>query len=288
MSYDRRVQVAISSKTDTIVFDERLNITAVIQRSLEDNAPDSCEVNIYNLSKDTRDFIGSVATTISVRLGYADYSGVVFTGDIMNVNHKHQGPEWITYIDCGDKAKILQVANMNKTYVKGTKLLDQLGDVAKAFDSDLELLGDVTYADGVLSRGKTYSLDAKTHMQQIANQYGLDWAIQNGKLVIVKKKQHSNNAPFLLDYTTGLLNSPQTDYDDKTKTIRLKAVCLLNPRLIPGDKLVVHSQALNGRAGNTHVSRQDAGTVAVNIKTVLFNANSREGRFTTSVEGTII
>ena len=269
------MSIAISGPVDSFEIDERFNVTVRVSKSIETDEPDTCEIDIYNLGKSNRDFIGSVATHVAVKLGYQNSINSVFVGDIINVSHKHEGPEWITTIQSGDKGISLQVATMNKTYAKGTRLENQLKDLALSFETELEIVGDKSFADAALLKGKSYTLESKSHMKQIAIEHGLDWAIQEGVLVVVKKKDHRGAPPIVLNYSTGLLYSPELNKDDKTQETRLNAIALLNPNFKPGDTVVVQSQTLS----------KDS---AVNIKKVVFNANSRMGEFTAAIEGVIL
>ena len=274
MLFNRQVKVAFSNDTDTLVFDQQLKITVRVSKSIEETEPDTCELEVYNLSKPSRDFIGS-AKTVSVQLGYVDSVATVFIGDINNVSQAPSGPDFISSISAGNGSVTLQVATMNKSYVGGTKLSDPLKDMATSLGVDLEIVGEAAFQNSALLRGKSFTSDTKSHLRQLADEYDLDWSIQDDLLVILAKKEHRDIAPLLIDYQSGLLNSPELNYDDKTKTTWLKAVLLMNSSIRPADTVVVSSQVLEGDK-------------AINVKRVVFNANSREGEFTTAIEGIIL
>lgn len=275
--FNRKIEVVFSQGGHIRLFDERFKIVIRISKTLDSTQPDSLELNIFNISPTSRAFIAAEGTLVSVKLGYGETINTVFLGDVMSVAHLHNDAEWVTTVKAGDKGISLQTATMNKTYIGKTKLGDTLKDLATSFDAELEIIGDDKgFAQSALSRGKSYTLDSKQHMDQIAKEHGLDWSIQDGLLIIVKRSGYRLGKPLLLNYTSGLLRSPELDYDDKTKENKLKVLSLMQSQVRPGDQVVVESTAL------------EQGSLAINVKQVVFNASSIEGEFTTAIEGIVL
>ena len=59
MLFKRRIKIGISSDSDTRIFDERLEITVRVSKDIQTDEADTCEIDIINLSPESRAFIGT-------------------------------------------------------------------------------------------------------------------------------------------------------------------------------------------------------------------------------------
>ena len=134
-------------------------------------------------------------------------------------------------------------------------------------------------------RGQTLSGSSKDIMDEFANEYGFDWSIQDGEVIITPiESPLQNNEAVLLTATTGMLGSPTVT------EIGANVVSLLNPNLLPNRAFKIESVNADIQLGNLFfrdVKRTSAeGTYK--IQEVIFKGDSREGEWTSSVKGRII
>lgn len=107
--------------------------------------PQRATIEIYNLSRVTRDMLASLArrpqsvptvgaaidarewnsTVVELHAGYrGGFSGMIFRGALSDVRSHHRGTEWITELDCGDTEDVLTHAECDLGFSEGATALD--------------------------------------------------------------------------------------------------------------------------------------------------------------------
>ena len=83
---------------------------------------------------------------------------------------------------------------IERTWEDNTPVETIIRDVARAFVLTPQLLGDFSKL-GNIKRNKTFSTDVKSAMNQLADQYGLRWALQEDRITIVCEGDFTNANP---------------------------------------------------------------------------------------------
>ncbi len=96
-----------------------------------DSTPNELELTIYNLNKDSREFLSRRNVNIELYAGYKESNGLIFKGNIELANSTHQGADWETKIYCKDGGAALRNITISKTFKKGTDIKDVIGSVLK-------------------------------------------------------------------------------------------------------------------------------------------------------------
>jgi len=223
--------------------------------------PDTLELSIYNLTKDTRANMSKARARVELSAGYTDTQDVIFRGDLRRAYTVAEGPDRITKIFCGDGEVAFRTSRINKTYKPGHDIIKMIKDMAGTLGVDtkdaIDKIGQGTFRGGLtqLFKGKSVSGSAADALDEMLKGLGYQYSIQDGQLVVVPKNEATDHEAVLLSPTTGLLGSPEAGEDGK-----ISILALLQPRLKPFRKLKLDSLSLKGfyriekatHTGDTH------------------------------------
>jgi hypothetical protein len=229
---------------------EHLRMGFTVNKSII-GTPNSSQVLLYNLKKETRDFLRKPLLRCSLRVGWENYGLFeIFNGGLVTATHQRQGADIITRIIMltGITGSALGVTS--KTFGAGTKL----SDILKTLVSDLSGVqydpNRVKIIDGEIKhQGISFAGSTRDFLDKLAMQYGFSWSIQDGVFQAIQDGQSfgrnlliSTQAKTLFNVTP-ILNGPL-----QVQT----GVCIsafLIPNLLPGDTVTVESEVnpqLNG------------------------------------------
>lgn len=293
--FKRSLSLIIGSESEAITVTEPTTIRATIVKDLKTGEKDYAQITIFNLKHGTRDALNSKYQKISIIGGYADQTDTIFTGEVVSVSHKHEGTEWITVLECGDGVEILDTALINKTYEKGFKLGDILRDFASTNALPLEEIIGIN-ENKALSRGKSFSTDMQSALNELGKAHDFDWSVQDGKLSVIKSGQGRAELTRVISARTGMVGSPEwinTGSDAAKlavqKGLKFKVVSLCIPSLKPADLIIVESGSLQGRMGNYYynVDKPTYRTEFI-VSKVQHDLDNREGNFVTQIECTTL
>ena len=235
--------------------------------------PNTCSINIYNLSEPTRGAIAeSKHTVVQIKAGYRGLptrsealaavdealgtgaqdgaqAGVIFRGDVREVSSTYMPPDWETYVEGGDGERQIRTARINKSYAKGTSVEVIMRDMAKAMKVNIGNAAKRALASGSLEgagkeflNGVTVSGSAYREMEAIVRSAGKELSVQNGNLQILDRGQALQDVSVILTPDTGLIGSPTVN-DKGIVSIR----ALMNPAIVPGRQLELRSRSVTGR-----------------------------------------
>lgn len=247
--------------------------------------PNLCRLNIYNPNEDTLSALQKKFTKIVLNAGYEGDVRLLFKGEVRNVFQNKASTDRVITVYAGDGERDWQNATFNKTFTENVSISSAIKEVLKSFE-------DVT--TGVINglpqvadklRGQTLSGSSKDILDQFADEYGFDWSIQDGEVVITPVESPlEGDEAVLVNAATGMLGSPTvTEIGADVRT-------LLNPRMLPNKAFRIESVNADIQLGNLffrNIKRTTAeGTYK--IQEVTFKGDSREGEWTSSVKGRII
>lgn len=237
-------------QVDTLVVDQ-LRVVFKIEKSVSKH-PNKAEIQIYNLSEDSRKRTQKLNAQVTLDAGYPDTVARIFTGKASKVSHVRAGGDWITKIICGDGEHEIRSFRISESMGPGSTVVDILKKAAGAMNvregNLLTELGKGDFAKGLFdaSNGKVLNGLASNELDKVLKSIGYTWSIQDGALQLLKPGTATTQPTILLDSGSGLIGSPEYGETGKDKHLILKAKCLLNPGLVPGRKLQLKSETKDG------------------------------------------
>jgi hypothetical protein len=206
--------------------------------------PNTADIQVFNLAQSTRAKLQSRGTRVILLAGYdkdAPNLPQVFTGDSRSIDHVRDGADWCTKIQCGDGERNYKFALVNESFKPGANIVEALKKCITAMALDpgnsAQALASITqqYVSGYAMQGKASAeLDS-----QLAG-LGLEWSIQDGKVVILPHNGNTNDSAVVVTVQTGLLNEPEHGAPEVIGAPPLlKFRTLLNPLIRPWRKVFV-------------------------------------------------
>lgn len=259
--FDRRYKLTIdgaSGQKGVEITD--LDIGFRISKSTK-KQPNKCEIQVYNLSPDTRgkiegrrDRLGKLSNPVRCDLeaGYADGMSLVFSGDLHTIYTDRQGPDWVTHLASADGLTATRQANVSFSVKRGTGVVDTLKKLGREFvktgsvkignldkvvgSAKIEGMGS-TFPEGTVIDGPAYD-----ELCRLAESAGFEVSIQHGALQVKERGKAVAEKAIDLSADSGLLGSPKVEANQdpgKTKASdRFVTVeTLMIPGIFPGRKI---------------------------------------------------
>lgn len=234
---DRKYKISISDEKKQLSF-ENIDFKFNVKKT-GSISPNELDLTIYNLKKETRDFIIKPKNLIIIEAGYNSDYGIVFKGTIEKGSRSEfAAPNWETKTFSKDGIKALQKIITAKSFSPKTSIEAVIKYIIKETglkEGNLKGLPKEKFGTG-------YSLSgiAINQIKTLLNKKNLDFFITDGVLHIIPKNDSINTNPILLDKTSGLKGTPK-----KTNTgWTIKS--LLRPNINPSSLLKVASQEVTG------------------------------------------
>lgn len=265
--FNRSASVILKTDTEEVVISGVRIIFDCTKSS--DQTKNEARIQIFNLSEKTRAKFDIKDAKITLKAGYIDESGeeVLFIGTVTQSAHKLQLPEIVTYLEVSDGYKELRNARISESLKEGTSLKQVVKVLAEATGLPIkELTSEIPeeqFSQGLSLIGPVYDL-----LTSIAEKAGLEWSVQNDEVQIIKKNAPTQDRAVLLTSASGLIKSPERIIKDSNKldysnVKKLKVESLLIPKLAPGRKVEIRSNAVEGifridvvqHTGDTHGSQ---------------------------------
>lgn len=234
---------------------EGYQITAKIRKTLE-REPNTCELQILNLSAEKRAAVGELTATASdrrgipvkIEAGYETTGGpqLLWLGDLRTSLSYRDGPTWITSLSSGDGEKAQQTSRINQSFGPRTPIAAILkaivgalgigeGNISKFLGESAGNTGQTAFSGVVLQGSAAYQLDNWTRA------IGASWSVQDGELQLLKDAETAEGRSVLLSPSTGLIGTPVVEADGN-----LSATSFLLPNVDIGGVVVVESEAVQG------------------------------------------
>lgn len=204
--------------------------------------PNSAEIRVYNLSKDTTNRIRREFTRVILQAGYPDNYGLIFDGTIIYARTgRDNGTDSWLEIQAADGDVAYNFAVVNTTLAAGSKPADRVAACQDAMAAKGASAGHVPDLGGqALPRGKVLWGNARTHLRAEAEATGTSWSIQDGVLQIVEQAGYLPGEAVVLTSHSGLIGVPEQCQDG------IKVRCLLNPRLRVGGRIQLDNASIQG------------------------------------------
>jgi hypothetical protein len=215
--------------------------------------PNTLELEVYNLSENSRNQIKRKGAKVVVSAGYPGTEAVIFSGDARTVDHAKIGPDGITKIQCGDGERAFQFARFSKSFRPGTSVADVITAAAKSLGLDASAAvkriqqqdfkgGLLQFVNGYAAHGK-----ASSELDKLLKSVGLTWSIQDGAIQVLAPAETKGTA-VLLSPDTGLVGSPEHGTPTtKGQPPVLKFRALLQPQIRVGGIVEIRSAGISGQ-----------------------------------------
>jgi len=245
-----------------------------VSKGLE-SSQNTASISIWNLKEAHRNAVGKELDDVVLEAGYLPPEGggnvgIIFAGQMRDVEHKRDGPDIITTISCGDGDKAFRRATISKTFPAGTKVETVVEEIFKQMEAEGLKRGEWKFPDDMPPFKRPYSMcgSCAREMDRLGRSRGFYWSSQNGVMEVVPG-----------DGTIGgvVLISPQSGMVD-TPTITdngVKVSALLNPEIRPGRRVRIESDVLEMNA--------EGGVYRVSQCT--FRGSNRDGDFIVEIHG---
>lgn len=282
--YKRSYDLTIIPTDDEARVIKDLRINFEITKSIL-SFPNLCRLNIYNPNEDTLAVLQKKFTKIVLNAGYEGDVRLLFKGEVRNVFQNRAGVDSLITVYAGDGERDWQNATFNKTFTENVTISSAIEEVLKTFeDVTVGVVNGLPQVADKL-RGQTLSGSSKDILDQFADEYGFDWSIQDGEVIITPVESPlEGDEAVLVNAATGMLGSPTVT------EIGADVSTLLNPRLLPNKAFKIESVNADIQLGNLffrNIKRTTAeGTYKIQEAT--FKGDSREGDWVSSVKGRII
>ena len=263
--YNRGSRILIEKPTGFFSQIGRLELTDMrvafkIEKQLE-KEPNTSQIIVSNLSQNTRAELQKKPLHVRLEVGYDGERELLFTGDVRYTASKRENTEWNTEIHLGDGERAFRHARVNRSYNGGLKRSQAIKEIAREMNLPLAQNIDALIGDSEFVSGVTLSGPANRELTRVLQPLKLNWSIQDGRLQILGKNQHSNRQAIVVSQDTGMIGSPEFGApENKGEKPLLTVSMLLYPGLTPGGRIQVESRHVNGlfkiqkvtHSGDTH------------------------------------
>lgn len=284
--YLRKARVTLSGAGGGVVVGERpadpmkepLKVAFSCEASIS-GSPNTATIDIWNLASSTRNSVGKEFDQIQLDAGYTEtlYGqgnvAILFKGYIRDVEHRREGVDIITHIECGDGDKAYREGVVNETMDEGTKPKDMVEKLYSKMEGVQR--GDMLGLDDLPAYKRPVTLygPVSREMNKLGRSHGFYWSIQNGVLETIPADGYIPQE-VIVSPQTGMIGVPTiTDSG-------IKVACLLNPQIRPNRVIIVQSETLEMNTGEA--------SARFRVDQASYSGDNRDGDFKVEIQGTKI
>lgn len=246
--FDRQVRVRIGKPGSISALDIRELRVKFTAKKTNDSSSNTCQVEIYNLSPDNRSRIKELSNIFILEAGYKT-EGVsqVFIGDIVQLEHRYEAPNWISSIQFNDGENALKNSKTAISFKGGVPVKNVMLQIADSFGISKKIVDESSIENVQFANGYSDIGSSKQLLDNVAGKIGVEWSIQDGKLIIRKKGSADSNKAAVLSPDTGLIGSPVRVDKKQPKDAattpdnrpRWEFTSLMFPGILPGNRIEV-------------------------------------------------
>lgn len=289
-----------------------IKIAFDVSKGIESGA-NTAEIRLWNLAPGTRNALGKELDDITLEAGYMPPSvmnaaigqglsffdrlpsrvgpgfqnivgtisgssgnvGVLFKGQLRDVQHDREGADIITTISCGDSDKAFRRATTSKAFPKNTPVSEVVEELYSQLAKEGISRGEWKFPEAVKDKKfeRPYAMcgTAKRELDRLGRGYGFYWSCQNQTMEIIPGDGYIGGVA-LISSENGMIDTPAITDNG------VKVSCLLNPEIRPNRRIQVRSEVLemNAENGMYRVSQAD------------YSGDNRDGDFRVDVTGEAI
>lgn len=194
------------------------------------------EITLYGLNRSSRKQIYEQFTTVTLKAGYLEAYGTIFSGQIMNVEIGQDGPNPFVKLFCQSGAGLWENSRVFKNFGANTTQREIIESVAAEFSDNVTLIGDFGSFPRAI-KGRTIARDAKSAMNQLAESFDFSWFLTLEEMIVIRNgTPRPDSVPVRYTNATGIIGTPEIT--EKGVDIDV----LLNPNLRPWDLYTVETE----------------------------------------------
>jgi len=278
--YLRKVRLTASGRGGSLLINQGginkhdIKIAFDVGKSIS-STQNYARIQIWNLTESHRNSMGKELDNITLEAGYMPPTGggnvgIIFKGQIRDVEHKREGPDIITEISCGEGDKAFRKATISKSYKAGTEVKEVVEDIYKELEKEGVDRGEWKFPEDLPKFKRPYTVcgSCKREMDTLSRSKDFYWSVQNGALEIIPSDGFVGSV-ILVTPQTGLVGTP-TITDNG-----IKVIALLNPAIRPNRPVRVESDTLEMNAENGEYR----------VSECVYSGDNREGDFIVSIVG---
>lgn len=283
--YLRKVRCKLSGSAGSLTVNpggiqtHEIRIAFDISKGIE-SSQNTAEISIWNLTEGHRNAVGKELDDIELEAGYmppngASNVGIIFKGQMRDVEHRRDGPDIITTLSCGDGDRAFRRATISKTFPKGTSVEDVVEELYKQMEKEGVSRGEWKFPDDIQEKKfkRPYSMcgSCTRELDTLGRGKGFYWSSQNGVIEIVPADGYIGGT-VLISPETGMIDTPTLTDNG------VKVSALLNPEIRPNRRVRIQSETLemNAEGGEYRVSQ------------CAFTGNNLDGEFKVTIHGEAI
>ena len=226
-------------------------------------APNLGEISVYNLAPESRQQSVGKGVRVGVICGYGRDTKLAGVINAIQINHKHEGPDWISKFEGSNGGNAANNARVNKTFGAGAGLADAIKGLAGGLGR-LGKASEATVRDKAGTKawknGKSLYGNLADEFRGVLDEIGLEYTVYDDNVVIVPKGGTTSEL-WAIGPDSGLVGSPEYAAPPMPgKPQLLKVKILMNPVLRPGGKVILESATHGGvfrlrdveHSGDTH------------------------------------
>lgn len=268
--------VVINPSSQVLIRDE-MKVGFYISKGLS-ASQNTAEIRIWNLAEGNRNAVGKELDTVELEAGYMPPTGggkfgLIFKGNIRDVQHVREGMDIITTITCGDGDAAIRRATISKSFPAGTKVEDVIDEVVKQLEAKGLTRGEWKLPDELPILKRPYAICGACvrELNRLGRAFKFYWSSQNEKVEIVGGEKALSQMA-MISPDTGMIGPPTITDNGVIVT------ALLNPDIKPNHQVQIQSQFLDMNA--------EGGTYRVG--NVAFIGDNKDGDFLVEIEGEAI
>ena len=252
--YKRSAELILTRPEDGTFFQDgtdqltirNMRFSFLVEKTLG-SKPNTCELTINNLAESSRAALQKKPLRLSLSAGYGEDLGLLFVGDLEWSESVHNSTEWETRMILADGSRANKHARTSRSFKKISKKA-LIKELASSVGLDLPTNASEAvefgrqFVSGVTVEGPT--LEA---MQKIIKTTGRTMSIQDGRLQILSDGEVRPGVHILISQDTGMIGSPLFGSPSKKgEASELTVETLLEPRIVPGSKVKIESDKIQG------------------------------------------
>lgn len=244
------------------------------------------DIRIYNLSKNST---VNRRSSILLRAGDEERSDVIFMGYVTNVFRERDpgSTEIALRLICKSGTPTLERASVQKSFGRGTSVVDVIRSLAEAWPIPLDLDEAHFINDQVLVSGFILDGDIPAAMDKLAYAYGFQWAQELGRMIVTKPGMERPEAiSKKITQFTGMIGIPEVTRGPDGIGVFVSVA--LDPFIKINGKIDIESEFSTFNTGNLYFQELSGDATAngeYNVFAMKHRGDSHGTEWATEIDG---
>lgn len=201
-------------------------------------SPNMSNISVYNLALDTRRDIAKDLQDVTMTVGHRGQGqSKITSGGILSVVPKREGPDVKSLISFYDGYKGIVKGVVQRTFGPGVKLSQIVEELARTMPGISVSPSKIKITGAVGTRGRTFNGATKDELNQLAEEYGFAWSIQDNVFQALEDGKAFNNVVEISAARGNLFSATALISGNAQTQTGVEISALLDPTVVPGDKV---------------------------------------------------